>query len=151
MVQYLSINRFLGSNYISGKNVVYCASIHSDYPYILDRVKRVHELGGNGVHVNFWCGLGVYKAIRELDLPIFLHFQKSGDKILTNKMDTNQNTDPDFYIKKIKDENQREYNVFFVNKDIPLTDEILQEMAKYEIVEFCIILKRIFRFINIHF
>jgi len=37
------------------------------------------------VHVNFWCGLGVYKAIRELDLPIFVHFQKSGDKILTNK------------------------------------------------------------------
>ena len=52
-------------------------------------------------------------------------------------MDTNQNTDPDFYITKIEDENQREYNVFFVNKDIPLTDEILQEMAKYEIVEFC--------------
>ena len=52
-------------------------------------------------------------------------------------METNQNTEPDFYIKKIEDENQREYNVFFVNKDIPLTDEILQEMAKYEIVEFC--------------
>lgn len=60
-------------------------SIHSDYPYIIDRVKQVYELGGNGVHVNFWCGLGVYKAIRELDLPIFIHFQKSGDKILTNK------------------------------------------------------------------
>ena len=29
--------------------------------------------------------MGVYKAIRELDLPIFLHFQKSGDKILTNE------------------------------------------------------------------
>ncbi len=58
-------------------------------------------------------------------------------KICTNKMDTNQNTDPDFYIKKIEDDNHREYNVFFVNKDVPLTDEILQEMAKYEIVEFC--------------
>lgn len=73
------------SEYLKGKNVIYCVSIHSDYPYILDRVKRVHELGGNGVHVNFWCGMGIYKAIRELDLPIFLHFQKSGDKILTNK------------------------------------------------------------------
>ena len=52
-------------------------------------------------------------------------------------MDTNQNTEPDFYIKKTEDENQREYNVFFVNKDVPLSDEILQEMAKYEIVEFC--------------
>lgn len=72
-------------DYLKDKNVVYCVSIHSDYPYILDRVKRVYELGGNGVHVNFWCGMGVYKAIRELDLPIFVHFQKSGDKILTNR------------------------------------------------------------------
>lgn len=72
-------------DYLSGKDVIYSVSIHSDYPYIIDRVKKVHELGGNSVHVNFWCGLGVYKAIRELDLPIFLHFQKSGDKILTNR------------------------------------------------------------------
>lgn len=72
-------------NYLKGKNVIYCVSIHSDYPHLIDRVKKVFELGGNGIHVNFWCGLGVYKAIRELDLPIFVHFQKSGDKIFTNK------------------------------------------------------------------
>jgi ribulose-bisphosphate carboxylase large chain len=72
-------------DYLKDKNVIYCVSIHSDYPYVIERVKRVYELGGNGVHVNFWCGLGVYKSIRELDLPIFVHFQKSGDKILTNK------------------------------------------------------------------
>lgn len=71
--------------YLKDKNVIYSVSIHSDSPYILDRVKRIYELGGNSVHVNFWCGLGIYKAIRELDLPIFIHFQKSGDKILTNK------------------------------------------------------------------
>jgi ribulose 1,5-bisphosphate carboxylase large subunit-like protein len=47
-------------------------------------VKRVHELGGNAVHINFWNGLGVYNTIRKLDLPIFMHFQKSGDKILTD-------------------------------------------------------------------
>jgi ribulose-bisphosphate carboxylase large chain len=70
--------------YIQNKNVVYCTSIHSDYPYLLDRAKQVYELGGNGVHINFWCGLGAYRAIRNLDLPIFIHFQKSGDKILTN-------------------------------------------------------------------
>jgi len=72
-------------DYLKDKNVIYSVSIHSDFPYLLDRVKRVYELGGNSVHVNFWCGLGAYKAIRELDLPIFIHFQKSGDKILTNK------------------------------------------------------------------
>lgn len=72
------------SEYLKDKNVVYCASIHADPAHILERVKLVYNLGGNGVHVNFWCGLGVYKSIRELDMPIFLHFQKSGDKILTN-------------------------------------------------------------------
>ncbi len=78
-------------DYLKDKQVIYSVSIHADYPYILDRVKQVHELGGNSVHVNFWCGLGVYKAIRDLDLPIFLHFQKSGDKIFTNR-------NHDFYI-----------------------------------------------------
>lgn len=78
-------------DYLKDKQVIYSVSIHADYPYILDRVKQVHELGGNSVHVNFWCGLGVYKAIRDLGLPIFLHFQKSGDKIFTNR-------NHDFYI-----------------------------------------------------
>ena len=67
------------------RKIIYCFSITADFPYCLDRVKQVYELGGNGVHINFWSGLGVYNAIRKLDLPIFLHFQKSGDKILTNK------------------------------------------------------------------
>jgi ribulose-bisphosphate carboxylase large chain len=71
--------------YVKGKGVIYSVCINSDPAYILDRVKRVHELGGNSVHVNFWSGLGVYKSIRELDLPIFIHFQKSGDKTLTAK------------------------------------------------------------------
>lgn len=79
------------AKYLENKNVIYCTSIHSDYPYLIDRVKLVYELGGNGVHVNFWCGFGSYKTIRNLNLPIFLHFQKSGDKILTN-------SDHDFYI-----------------------------------------------------
>lgn len=78
-------------DYLKGKRVIYSVSIHSDMPYLLERVKQVYALGGNSVHVNFWCGLGAYKAIRELDLPIFVHFQKSGDKILTN-------THHDFYI-----------------------------------------------------
>lgn len=69
----------------TGRKVVYAVCINADYPYVIDRVKKVYELGGNGVHINFWNGLGVYKAVRELDLPIFVHFQKSGDKILTDK------------------------------------------------------------------
>ena len=72
-------------DYIKDKNVIYSVCINADTPYLLDRVKLVHKLGGNSVHVNFWSGLGAYKAIRDLDLPMFIHFQKSGDKILTNK------------------------------------------------------------------
>lgn len=69
---------------IKNTNIVYCYCINGDSPYVLDRVKQVVDSGGNGVHINFWSGLGVYKSIRDLNLPLFLHFQKSGDKILTN-------------------------------------------------------------------
>jgi ribulose-bisphosphate carboxylase large chain len=70
-------------DYIRSTNakVFYCVSIHSDPAYLLERVKLVHKLGGNGIHVNFHCGLGAYKSIRELDLPLLMHFQKSGDKL----------------------------------------------------------------------
>ena len=72
--------------YIKSQNrkVFYCVSIHADHDEILERVKKVYELGGNGIHVNFHCGLGVYKSIRKLNLPLLVHFQKSGDKILNN-------------------------------------------------------------------
>ena len=72
-------------DYLKGKDVIYAVCINADPAYILDRVKLVHKLGGNAVHINFWSGMGVYKSVRELDLPIFIHFQKSGDKILTEK------------------------------------------------------------------
>tara|TARA_B100001778_G_scaffold334029_1_gene344092 strand:+ start:14538 stop:15719 length:1182 start_codon:yes stop_codon:yes gene_type:complete len=72
------------SDYLQGKNVIYCVCINGDYPYIFDRAKQVADLGGNGIHINFWSGFGTYKAVRELDLPLFMHFQKSGDKILTD-------------------------------------------------------------------
>jgi len=50
-------------------------------------------------------------------------------------MDTEGNTY--FCVKKIRDGNRGECYVFFVIGNVPLSDEILQEMAKYEIVEFC--------------
>jgi ribulose 1,5-bisphosphate carboxylase large subunit-like protein len=67
-----------------GRRVIYAVCINGDSPHVLERVKRVHALGGNAVHINFWAGLGVYKAVRELDLPLFVHFQKSGSTILTD-------------------------------------------------------------------
>lgn len=54
--------------------------------HVFDRVKRVYELGvENAIHVNFWCGMGIYQSIRELGSASLVHFQKSGDKILTDK------------------------------------------------------------------
>lgn len=68
-----------------GRGVIYCFCINGDHHTILDRAKFVADHGGNGVHINFWSGLGVYNSIRRLDLPLFIHYQKSGDKILTDK------------------------------------------------------------------
>jgi ribulose-bisphosphate carboxylase large chain len=66
-------------------HVVYTYCINADHTHVLNRVRKVHQLGGKGIHVNVWSGLGVYKAVRSLDLPIFIHFQKSGDKFFTGK------------------------------------------------------------------
>lgn len=68
-----------------GRKVVYAVCINSDYPYFIERTKKVYELGGNCVHLNIWSGLSTYKALRDLDLPIMLFFQKSGDKIFTSE------------------------------------------------------------------
>lgn len=74
------------ANYLAkqSRKVVVCHTINADPHVVVDRVKRVHELGGNGVHINVFSGLGVYNSIRKLDLPMFLHFQKSGDKVFTD-------------------------------------------------------------------
>lgn len=74
------------ANYLAkqSRKVVFCHTINADPHVIVDRVKRVHEIGGNGVHINVFSGLGVYNSIRKMDLPLFLHFQKSGDKVFTD-------------------------------------------------------------------
>ena len=75
------------ANYLAkqSRKVVFCHTINADPHVVVGRVKRVHELGGNGVHINVFSGLGVYNSIRKMDLPLFLHFQKSGDKVFTDK------------------------------------------------------------------
>lgn len=74
------------SNYLAkqSRKVVFCHTVNCDPHVVINRVKRVYELGGNGVHINIFSGLGVYNSIRKLDLPLFLHFQKSGDKVFTD-------------------------------------------------------------------
>ena len=74
------------SEYLKGldRGVIYAYCINGDPHVICDRAKRVYELGGNAVHINVWSGLGAYNSIRKLDLPLFIHFQKSGDKVFTD-------------------------------------------------------------------
>ncbi len=74
----------LVAEYLKKKNVIYAVSITADPVNVVQRVKDVYSMGANAVHINFWSGLGIYNEIRKLDLPMFLFFQKSGDKILTN-------------------------------------------------------------------
>ena len=73
------------SNYLQDKRVVYCFCINSDPAHIENRARFVSQNGGNGVHINVWSGLGSYRTIRNLDLPLFIHYQKSGDKVITGK------------------------------------------------------------------
>jgi ribulose-bisphosphate carboxylase large chain len=74
------------ANYLAkqSRKVVFCHTINCDPHILADRVKRVHDLGGNGVHINVFSGLGSYNSIRKLDLPVYLHYQSSGAKVFTD-------------------------------------------------------------------
>lgn len=74
------------ANYLAKQSnkVVFCHTINCDPHIVIDRVNKVHQLGGNGVHINVYSGLGVYNSIRKLNLRIFLHLQSSGAKIFTD-------------------------------------------------------------------
>jgi ribulose-bisphosphate carboxylase large chain len=75
------------SNYLAkqSRKIVFCHTINCDPHVLVDRVKRVHELGGIGVHINVFSGFGSYNSIRKLDLPLYLHYQSSGAKVTTDK------------------------------------------------------------------
>lgn len=75
------------SNYLakSAGNVVYSFCINGDPLTVLKKARFVAWNGGNSVHANIWCGLGVYNSLRKLNLPLFIHYQKSGDKAITHQ------------------------------------------------------------------
>ena len=70
---------------IQDKNVVYLTCINADADRIIEKASSVRMMGINGVHINVWSGLGTYSAVRRRDYPLVLHYQKSGDKVITNK------------------------------------------------------------------
>lgn len=76
------ITKWLNEN---APDVIYCFCINGDSPYALERAEYVANNGGNGIHINVWSGLGVYRAIRKQNPDLWIHFQKSGDKFFTDK------------------------------------------------------------------
>ncbi|NBT09080.1 MAG: hypothetical protein EBS98_09800 [Chitinophagia bacterium] len=76
------------ANLLSKANykLVYCHTINCDPHDLLNRVKTVVDLGGNGVHINILGGLGTYHSVRKTNLPVFMHLQSSGQKVLTNTL-----------------------------------------------------------------
>lgn len=68
---------------IRPKNVFYAYCINADPHKIFDKAQAVVDGGGNAFHVNFWSGLGIYNSLRLKFPNTLIHFQKSGDKILT--------------------------------------------------------------------
>jgi ribulose-bisphosphate carboxylase large chain len=76
------------ANYLDkvGYKGIYNFCINADPHAILKRAAFVSQESGSecGVHVNFWSGMGVYNSIRKENPNLFIHFQKSGDKILTH-------------------------------------------------------------------
>lgn len=72
------------SGLIKNKNVVYLTAINGDADSVLKKAELVTNYEVNGIHINVWSGLGTYRAARKLDFPLFIHYQKSGDKVITD-------------------------------------------------------------------
>lgn len=76
------------SNYLAktGYKGIYNFCINADPHAVLKRASYIAQETGPecGVHINFWSGLGVYNSVRKENPNLFIHFQKSGDKILTS-------------------------------------------------------------------
>lgn len=67
---------------LEGTSVLYAACVTADGAMAWIRARQALNLGANAVHLNQWCGLGTYLDVRSrIEAPI--HFQKSGDRVLT--------------------------------------------------------------------
>jgi len=78
------------ANYLNncGRKVAYHFCINGDPHILLERAKYVasfsSEYATMGVHINVWSGLGIFNSIRKLNLPLFIHYQKSGEKVYSH-------------------------------------------------------------------
>jgi ribulose-bisphosphate carboxylase large chain len=70
---------------IGDRKIIYLTAINGDADTVIEKAHTVSAAGINGVHVNVWSGLGTYRAIRKQNLPVAIHYQKSGDKAFTHE------------------------------------------------------------------
>ena len=67
------------------KEVFYAPCVNSDLPYLLKRVEYCVKNNLKAYHLNIWTGLQTYKYLRSFDFNIAMFYQKSGDRVLTDK------------------------------------------------------------------
>ena len=67
------------------KEVFYAPCVNSDLPYLLHRIEFLVKNNIKAYHLNIWSGLQMYKYLRSYDFDIAMHYQKSGDRVLTDK------------------------------------------------------------------
>lgn len=67
------------------KEVFYAPCVNSDLPYLLNRIEFLVKNKVKAYHLNIWTGLPIYKYLRSFDFDIAMHYQKSGDRVMTDK------------------------------------------------------------------
>ena len=67
------------------KEVFYAPCVNSDLPYLLKRIEFLVDQNIKAYHVNIWSGVNMYKYLRSFDFNIAMFYQKSGDRVLTDK------------------------------------------------------------------
>ena len=67
------------------KEVFYAPCVNSDLPYLLNRIEFLVEQKIKAYHLNIWSGVNMYKYLRSFDFNIAMFYQKSGDRVLTDK------------------------------------------------------------------
>ena len=66
------------------KEVYYAPCVNSDLPYLLKRIEFLAKNKVKAYHINIWAGLPMYKYLRSFDFDIAMHYQKSGDRVMTD-------------------------------------------------------------------
>lgn len=67
------------------KEVFYAPCVNSDLPHLLNRIEFLVDQDIKAYHVNIWSGINMYKYLRSFDFNIAMFYQKSGDRVLTDK------------------------------------------------------------------